>query len=104
MAVKTFSLGNIDIPTAGTRVQISSTDTPVTSVVFQAHESNAGKIYVGDDAVAVGRGISLSAGESIAISADFSGRPGGDEMILSDWYVDAATNGDDVRVLYTKRR
>lgn len=104
MAVKIFTLADVPVPVAGTRVQITSTNTPVSSVIFQAKPTNTGLIYIGDASVSSVRGITLNTSQTFAVTADMSGRSGGDEMVLSDWYVDAATNNDSVRVLYTKQR
>jgi len=101
--MKLFTVADIDIPTAGTRVQVSATDTPVTTVIVQAKATNAGLVFVGDASVSATRGISLAAGKAIALNADEFGEGAG-EFILSDVYVDAATNGDDVKVAYIKRR
>ncbi len=103
MAIKLFTVADLDIPTAGTRVQLSATATPVTTVIIQAKASNTGLVFVGDASVAAGQGISLAAGKAIALNADDFGEGAG-EFLLSDIYVDAATNGDDVKVSYIKRR
>lgn len=104
MAVKTFTLADVDIPSTLTATQVSSTATPITSIIFQAHPSNTGNIYVGDVSVSATRGIALAPGEVVAVSADLSGRAGGDELILSDWYLATATNGNDAKISYQKRR
>lgn len=104
MALKYFVLPDVTVSTAGTRVQLSATATPVSTVIITAKAANSGKIYVGDDTVAAGTGTELAAGSSLAVSADMSGRPGGEEFVLSDFYIDAATNGDKVAVAYIKRR
>lgn len=104
MALKVFTLAPIDVPSAGTRVQVISTYSPVSTITFQAAEGNTGKVYIGDSNVASGRGISLDPGEFLSVSADLSGRSGGEELDLSDWWVDAETSGNDVKILYMKRK
>lgn len=104
MAVKLNTLADVTVTTAGTRVQISTADTPITSIILQAKTANSGVIIVGDSAVAAGVGIELAPGASITITADLSGRQGGEEMILSDFWADSATNGNKVKVAYVKRR
>jgi hypothetical protein len=103
VAIKLFTLSDVTVTTAGTRVQITATDTPVSSVIFTAPAANAGKIFIGDSSVSSSRGIEVAAGSSVTINEDNSGRKG-DEFILSDFYVDAATSGDKVKVSYVKRR
>ena len=102
--VKLNTLADVTVTTAGTRVQVTSTDTPCTTVIIQAKATNTGLVIVGDSSVSASRGIELSAGEEISIAADPSGRPGGEELNLADFWVDAATNGDKVKVAYVKRR
>lgn len=102
--VKVFSIADVTVTTAGTEVQLSSTTIRASSVTIQALNTNTGFIYVGDSNVASGRGIELDAGQAITISADLSGRPGGDEIDLSDIYVDSSVNGEKVKVVYQKRQ
>lgn len=103
MARKLFTQASVNIPTAGTRVQISASETPIDSVVIQAQASNTGLVWVGDSDVAANRGIELSPGQAITLTAETIGKAG-DEYILSDVWVDTATNGNDVNVAYSKRR
>lgn len=102
--VKSITIPEITVSTAGTRVQVSATDTPITSIIIQASSGNSGVIYAGDSNVSATAGIVLSAGQGWAVTADASGRFGHEEMVLSDYWVDAATNGDKVKVIYMKRR
>ena len=80
-----------DIPTAGTRVQISALNERVKIIHFHARVGNTGNTYVGDVTVssAVG-GIEFQPNESRTI--DF----GQGTVLLTTFYVDAATNGDDI--------
>jgi hypothetical protein len=102
MAVKLFTIAKIDIPSAGTRVQVSATATPISTIIASAPAANTGKVYIGDDAVAAGRGVEIAPGGTVSLSADYSGT--GEEFLLSDFYVDAATNGDDISISYIKRK
>ena len=99
MALKIYTLAELDIPTAGTRVQASATSTIVSSIIFQADTANTGNIFVGDVNVTSTRGYALTPGDSIAFSGDMAGYSG-KEFILSDFYVDTATNGNDVWITY----
>ena len=103
MALRFVTMAELDIPTAGTAVQVSASAIPVSTVIFQADPANTGAVYVGDSAVAATRGIVLNPGDITSISADRLGQTG-QELRLSDFYVDAATNGNDVRVSYIKSR
>lgn len=105
MSIKLFTLPQVTVTTAGTRVQISSTDTAVTTVLIQADPSNTGRIYVGDSNVASNRAAAvLEADASFSITADASGRSGWEEYILSDFYLDSSANGDKAYISYVKRR
>lgn len=103
--IKLFTLPEVTVTTAGTRVQISAVDTRITTILIQADPANTGKIYVGDDLVSSTRASSvLSANASEAITSDASGRGGWEEFTLSDFYLDASVNGDKAYVSYIKRR
>ncbi len=47
----TFTAGTITVSSAGTRVQVTSTPTPVRRVRFQAPPGNSGITYVGASTV-----------------------------------------------------
>ena len=103
MAQKLNTAAIITVSSAGTAVQISSVDTPVTSIVLQADVDNTGNVFIGDSTVSASNGIELTPGQSFELKSDQIPRQDG-ELILSDIYVDAATNDDKVRVSYIKRR
>lgn len=104
MAIKLFTLAQTTVVTSGTEIQVSATQTPITTIIFSVPAANTGSIYVGDSDVSTTRGVEVPKGTTFSISVDQSGRSGGEEMFLSDFYVDAATNGDKVNVSYIKRR
>ena len=104
MAIKLYTLAQITVATSGTEQQVSATATPITTLVVSAPATNTGAIYVGDSNVTTTRGIEVAKGTTVSISADMSGRAGGEELILSDFYIDAATNGDKANVSYITRR
>lgn len=81
-----------DIPTAGARVQISNTEDDVKVIYFKARAGNAGNTYVGEDDVASTKGHEMLPDGTAKISF------GDGSVKLSTFYVDAATNGDDVDV------
>lgn len=105
MSIKLFTVPQVTVTTAGTRVQVSATDTPITTILVQADPNNTGYIYVGDSSVSSTRAsAALGPGQSEAITSDASGRAGWDEYVLSDFYLDANTNGNKAYVSYIKRR
>lgn len=105
MALKLYALADVTVTTAGTRVQLSSTSIIASSVTIQAHPANStALIYVGDITVAAARGNSLSAASAAAVICDHSGRPGSEELNLSDIYIDSDTNGSKVKVTYLARK
>jgi len=92
----TFTAGTITVSTAGTRVQVTSTPTPIRRVRFQAPPGNSGITYVGASTVSASvAGLEFTAaGENESV--DFTeGRPGD----LSEFYCDAATNGDKIHYM-----
>ena len=99
-----FSLGAIDVPAAGTIVQVSTdTNLRASSITFQAKPTNAGAYaYVGLSTLVastfVGCLAVLGQGDSLTINSGARNPIG---LRLSDYYVDVTTSGDDVIVSYT---
>jgi hypothetical protein len=85
-----FDSGTTDIPTAGTRVQISNTNDAVKAIEVRARVGNAGNTYFGVSDVSSTNGRELEPGATASL--DF----GDGSVKFSVFYVDAATNGDDV--------
>ena len=83
--------GTTDVPTAGTQVRISNTPRKVLSITFKALAGNAGNVYFGDANVENTDGFELAPGEAQSVDL-----PEGSSVPISDFYVNAATNGDDV--------
>lgn len=103
MAQKFYVLSQQTIDTAGTREAVSADALPVSAVVVQAPSTNSGNIFVGDSTVSSSKGLALAAGESITITSSLVNGTH-EELILSDIYVDTATNGNKVQVSYLARR
>lgn len=78
------------VTTAGTRVQLSTTQTSVLEVTITAETDNTGYIVVGGATVVASlstrRGTPLSAGDSYTVAVND----------LSDVYIDSTVNGDGV--------
>jgi len=103
MSVKQFTIPEVTIVTAGTRVPISTSDLLATDIIVTADPSNSGTIVVGDVTVTSNNGQPLSPGESYIISTPTL-RGTVEAFVLSDVYVDSDASGDKVRVAYLSRR
>ncbi len=95
-----------DIPTAGSRVQLSSTTLLVSEVTIQAKTGNGGVVYVGGSDVNSTLGWALAAGASFSISGikdswAISKPPV--RIDLSRIYVDTSNSGDDIIFAYIER-
>ena len=89
---------SVDIPSAGSAVQLSSVGEHVLSITFKGTALNKGLVYIGDITVAAAVGLSLEPGESIPLPAALFMQETGDPhtVLLSDIYIDAANSGDDI--------
>ena len=77
--------GNQDVASAATAVQLTA-NAKRGYLIIKAKTSNTNNIYVGDSSVAAANGYILAAGEAVAVGSDN----------LSEWYIDADTNGEGV--------
>lgn len=100
MALKLYTVGDVTVTTAGTRVQLTSTNTYVSNVTVQGLGANTGKIFVGDSSVSATRGYELSPGSGIAITSIVTPKGTQELVNLADIWFDAASNGDKVHVVY----
>ena len=85
-----FTTNVTNVPTAGTRVQISTSPDKVRRITFKALAGNTGDVYIGGSDVSSSVGFTLGPGESIPLDFDPQTEP------LSSFYVDAANNDDKV--------
>ena len=85
-----FDSGTTDVPSATTRVQISNTSDRVKAIDVRGRPGNTGNIFFGVIDVSATDGWTLQPGESISITF------GEGSAKFADFYVDAATSGDDV--------
>tara|TARA_R110002051_G_scaffold106504_1_gene179555 strand:- start:150 stop:455 length:306 start_codon:yes stop_codon:yes gene_type:complete len=85
-----FSAGTTDVATAGTQVQISNTAHRVKAIEVRGRPGNTGNIFFGVSTVSAAGGWTLQPGESKALSF------GDGSVKFADFWVDAATDGDDV--------
>lgn len=92
--------GTTTVATAGTAVQITTDPTPVRRVLFSWNSDNSAsvKVFIGDSTIATGkRGFDLDGNSGrLTREVDFSGGRHGD---LSEFWVDAGTNGAKVNHL-----
>jgi hypothetical protein len=86
---------SIDVPSAGTRVQISTKKEQVLSIIFTARKGNSGNVFLGDATVSATVGFQLAPEDSITLNPSLA-LEHRTVVLLSDFWVDAATNGDDV--------
>ena len=87
-----FISDSTDVPTAGTRVQINNTARMCRYIIFKARSGNTGAVYIGGSTVSAADGYSLLAAETLALNF----KDAGGSCPMSDFWVDAATNGNDV--------
>ena len=105
MAVKPVQVTKT-VTTAGTQIQVTTSQIYASSIYFEALGSNTGYIYVGGSDVSSTAYITrLSAGQGFAIAADSSGnaRLGGVDIALSELWVDSSVNGEKCQVSYLQR-
>ncbi len=96
-----FEIINKAVTTAGTPVVFGTDQHRFTSCLFRAPSTNTDKVYVQKSSTAqtVER-IPLEPGESIPFTV-----PGGSDFLdLSQFYADAAVNGERVVGFYVKAR
>lgn len=92
MGMKIVTQTVVTVASAGTAEQLAE-NVACTGVIITAAVGNTGVVYIGDVNVDSTNGTELAAGEGF--SADDNGRS---LINLSSFYVDAATDGDKVRV------
>ncbi len=91
------------VTTAGTRVALASSKTMSTHVIIKARSNNSGLVYVGGVDVAAANGYHLAANQEVKLG-DLMQANANESFNLADVYVDAATNGDGVRIIYVTER
>ena len=96
MAVKG---GNINVATAGTRVQFSATRNVFCSLTVQSDPENANYVYIGDSSVSSSNFfIKLGPGDSLPLISSE-----GDSINLQNLWADAAVNDEDVNFIGVAR-
>ena len=82
------------MPNAGSEVQLLNTKDKVIWIKFTAPTANSGLTYVGDSAVSATNGYVLGAAGGADATVELSFSPG--SITMDTFYIDAASNGDDV--------
>jgi len=91
-----FDSDIVDIPSAGTAVQLSNTTKLVLWIKFTAPAANSGLTYVGISDVSATNGYPLTAAGGVDATLELNFEANGGSVLMNTLYVDAATNGDDV--------
>lgn len=92
--------GNKTVTTAGTRVALAASSTPVVWATVQAKCANTGYIYVGGANVSSSNGIEIAACQAAVFGTVIDGRAYYD---LAEIYIDASVNGEGVKFTYATR-
>ena len=89
--------GRVTVVSAGEAVQFTKDSTPVKYLLLQVPADNSGSIYFGNATVASNNAPAIAKGTSkeFTFKHDAKETP----CNLSDFYVDAGTNGDVVNYL-----
>ena len=96
----TFATLNVTVTTAGTRVQVSTTDLFVKKIIVCGHAANTGHIYVGDVTVSSTVGLQLKLSHDPVVIGDLEISGKDDTFNLKNMYVDSSVNGEKVSILY----
>ena len=83
----------VDIPTAGTRVQVSTLKEKVLWIRFAMRDANTNEVYVGISDVSATNGWELSTNKR-ELELDF--RQFGGSVLFDKFYVATDNNGNDV--------
>lgn len=103
MAIQTLPLTDKNVTTAGTRVQLQSTNQYVFDLIIQAKPANTGSIYVGDSTVTSTKCIELLPGQIYSMAGAV--KPNSlEELNIADYWIDSSVNGEGVHLSYQQRR
>lgn len=103
MSIKLNTRSVVTVTSAGTRVQVSSTDLYAYDVIFQAPTANAANIFIGDSTVSSSNGLILTPGDSMSLSGTVF-KTHTDQFNLKDIYVDSTSNNQTCRVAYINNK
>jgi len=86
--------GITDVPSAGTPVRITTSNQRVKKIKFTALATNSGLTYVGQSDVSSTNGYPLGAAGGVDATLEFDFGDG--SAPFNEFYLDAASSGDDV--------
>ena len=86
-----WDAGYVDVPSAGTAVRVNNTPQKVLWIRFKAE---TGTIYVGKSDVSSTNGWPVTTAANVDLTFDYGAQGGSVKM--DTFYVDAASNGDNV--------
>lgn len=104
MAQLSKILSPVSVASAGTRVRLTTSKLGASGIIFQANASNTGNIYIGDVTVTSSNGMALAPGDTLTISSQSLDGIMDSELLLNDFWLDADTAGNSVRVQYLTAR
>ena len=84
--------GTVDIPTAGTRVQISNTRDKILWIYLFARAANTNNVWVGASTIAANRGRRIAA----AGTAEITPATYDHTFVFNTLWADTDTNGNDI--------
>lgn len=92
------------VTTAGTEVQLSTTDLWVKQVIIRPLAANTGNVFIGNTGagvVGIANGLPMEPADNPLVIGNVTGANGGDDMInLKDIWLDTSVNNEGVGVLY----
>jgi len=95
-----FHTLNVTVTTAGTRVQVSTTDLLVKKVIIAGHAANTGHIFLGTSNVSSTVGLQLKVGAPPLVLGDIEIGGRDDFFNLKDMWIDSSVNGEKLSILY----
>lgn len=101
--IKTYTLADKAVTTAGTRVQLTATNTYVMAVTIQGNGANTGFIYVGDSSVSATRGVELDAGQAVTLSGTVTQKGTIELLNLADIWLDSSVNAETAHIVYQQQ-
>ena len=84
--------GTVNVSSAGTAVQLTSTADRILWIHFHARTGNTNNVYIGASTVASTRGKPVAANGTFELAPATYGRH---TLLTTDVYIDADTNGND---------
>ena len=93
----------VTVTTAGTEVQVSTTDLFVKKLIVRPAAANTGNIFLGNDgagAVGLASGLAMEPADPPLVIGDLEIGGKDDYINLKDLWVDSSVNGEKLTILY----